>query len=157
MRAYQIFTAVILFCRPLFAADMTNSVPAGKILVEVIFTEDNNPPAQPHFFLKLYISEHKLGWERLIYNMDDQDGESTDADAERKATECIKLLKPLEERKSLPDSPTRIVTFFYAEGDKIITKRFPVDAVPVEIRRVLKIMGCDDQDCSRLKFVEKTQ
>jgi hypothetical protein len=152
----KIFIVLIMFCGSLYAADPTNSAPADKHLVEVTFAMDDKPPTQMfHIVLTLYISEHNRGSQRDVYNWAHQGGYGPDPDTQKKATECIRLVKSLDEPNELPDNPNQIVTVRCADGDKTIIKKFPIDQVPSEVHQVLTIMGFRDEEFSRLKFIKK--
>jgi hypothetical protein len=153
MKTFIIF---ILFCGSLYAADTTNSIPDYKRLVEVSFAGDDKPPAT--FFHEvdyLWISENIRGADRDYYSWADHGGQvGADSDNQKKVAECRKLLQTVDEPKQLPDSPNKIVTVRCADGDKIITKRFPIDAVPQAVHEILTIMGFPDQYFTRLKFAK---
>jgi len=139
MRAFII---LVLFCGSLYAADTTNSIPTDRRLVEVIFAGDDKPPTTMfHEVDYLWISEKNRGEDRDYYSWADHGGMSPDADTQKEAAECRKLLKTIDEPKQLPDSPNKIVTVRCADGDTTIVKRFPVDAVPAEVHQILIIMG----------------
>jgi hypothetical protein len=154
--AMKISIIFFLFIGSLFAADTTNSVPDYKRLVEVSFAGDDKPPST--FFHEidyLWISENIRGIDRDYYSWADHGGQvGVHSDNQKKAEECRKLLQTVDEPKQLPDSPNKIVTVRCAVGDKIIIKRFPIDAVPQVVHDILTIMGFPDENFTRLKFVK---
>jgi hypothetical protein len=132
-----------------------NAAAGDKRLVEVIFADDDKPPTQMfHTIVTLWMSENDRGLDRDVYSWAHQGGSSPDSNTRKKATESLSLLKALEEPRTLPQSPNRIVTVRCADGDKWIAKRFPIDRVPAEVHQILMILGFDDKDFSRLTFIK---
>ena len=151
----KIITILILLCGFLSAFSQTNSTPADKRLVEVSFAADDKPPTQIfHIVHTFYISEHKIGFDRFVYDWATQGGYSPSPEAHKKADECIKLLESLDEPKKIPDSPNQILTVRYAHEDKMVIKKFPIDAVPSKVHQVLTIIGCRDDELKRIRFVK---
>jgi hypothetical protein len=155
------FIISTLFCTSLYAADTTNSPSNAtnasaidKMLVEVAFATDDRAENQTgHTIILLWMSETKTGMYRQIYNWATQGGSSPDADTLKKAAECLKLLKQIEQPKKLPESPNDVVTVRCLDGDDMIVKKFPIDQVPSEVHQILAVMGFGDD--SRLKFIQK--
>lgn len=154
-RVMRTFILLALLCNSVFAADPTNSVNGYKHLVEVSFAADDRPPHQMfHEVDILWISEKYIGADRDYYSWADHGSFGPDTSTSEKAAKCRKLLKTIDEPKQLPDSPNKIVTVKYTDGDKTIVKKFPIDAVPSEIHQTLSIMGFPDSAFDRLKFVK---
>jgi hypothetical protein len=129
-------------------------VPHG--LVEVVFATDDRPPVQTfHTIVMLWISENQHGQYRQIYDWATQGGSSPDTDTLQKAAECLKLLKLIGQPKDLPESPNHVVMVRCLDGDNMLVKKFPIDRIPSEVHQILAIMGFDDSQFIRLKFIQK--
>ena len=88
-------------------------------------------------------SETMIGSESDIHNSAIQGVGRDDADAPREGgggVYCANQI-PLTVPVSLPDAPNQIIAVRFAEGDKWIEKRFPIDHIPWKVRQVLSIMN----------------
>jgi hypothetical protein len=153
-----------LFCGSLYGADTnnlsssaTNSSPAPKLLVEVIFAGDDMAPTQTfHTVVSLSISGNNYRGEyQSIYNWAVHGGGSTDTNTLKENAECLKLLRPLDQPTELPETPNHIVTVRCLDGDNMLVKMFPIDRVPDEVHQMLAIMGFRDDQFSRLTFIQR--
>ena len=157
------FIILFLLCGSLYGADTnsaspttTSSTSAPKRLVEVVFAADDMAPTQSfHTVILLSVSSNWRASQRFIYNWAAQGGGSPDTNAMEEATTCLKLLKPLDQPKNLPESPNHIVTVSCLDGDAMLEKRFPIDQVPDEVHQMLAVMGFRDDQFGRLKFIQK--
>lgn len=153
MKTFIIFA---LFCSSLYAAGSTNLALTDKYLVEVFFARGDEPPAKViRDLVFFYIAERSRGKVLINLVLGGRGESSPDPEALNKAAECRKIIKTVDEPKQLPVFTNQIVTVRCIDGDAIIIKRFPIDAVPIEVRQILTIMGFDDEDFRRLKFIQK--
>jgi hypothetical protein len=130
-------------------------------LLSISFALDDFPPddfERGHTVHTAYVSNYEIGSENDIYSWALQGGSTEDFEAPKKAAQWIELLRPLQEPHSLPDSPNRIVTIRYLDGENRVEKRFPTDRVPWAVHDVLQKMGAlrnvKGSRYDRLTFVE---
>jgi hypothetical protein len=149
-----------MMCRPGFAsADTPNT---SRIQVKgtgglACFNPETTAVQLQPMVVVSWISKVHRGMYQSVYHWALQGGGGPDTDTRKKAVECLRLLKPLDQPKDLPGSPHQIITVRGFDGDKTLEKKFPIDRVPPEVHQILTVMGFGDERCSRLRFVQRTE
>lgn len=140
------------------AQDKGRRMASSNYLAEAWFALDDRPARSGgHTVVGFYIANGTVGMYRLIYNWANQGVHSPDTNAVEKAAECMKLLRALGQPNGLPESPNRILIIRCADGRETVERKFPIDQVPPEVRRILTIMGCGEEGFKRLKFLQKPE
>lgn len=133
---------------------MVTVTPASR-LVEVSYSlDDKSPTEASHLTRILWLSSIQRGMALSQNNWLMNGSRRVDGEAEAKAATCTQLLLAAAEPKALPSDPNQILTARVMVDGKWLTKRFPIDKLPDEVRKIVTTLGIFDEDLRRFRFIE---
>ncbi|WP_093288071.1 hypothetical protein [Verrucomicrobium sp. GAS474] len=126
-------------------------------LVEVSFAVDDKGATEAGYTIYVFwMSKENVGFTRFIWDWAVQGGKGPELDSSNKAAECLKLLKALDQSKVMPISSNQIIAVRVREGDAILSRHFPIESIPFNVRQIMILLGFKEEDFkkfSRLHFM----
>jgi hypothetical protein len=131
------------------------TVTPARRLVEVRYALDDKPPTGMfHAVRILWLTPIQRGASISYHNWASHGYRGIDDEAETKAAKCAQLLKAALQPTVLPTNPNQILTVGAMVDGKWVTKKFPIDKLPDETRKILTTLGIYDEDMRRFRFIE---